>query len=234
MILSYKRIQAIFMKDWKDLMRNSYVLVTLALPLVFAVMYDRMGAGEVGALFAINFAFVIAGAFIQSAMVAEEKEKNTLRGLLLSPASIIEVFIGKSLLSAFATILIIVGCILLSNYEIPSLGLFILLSLINIVTFIGIGTMLGLVSKTVMETSIIGMPILIVFGMASTIKAMIENETILNIIEYLPSEQFSAALFELSKGAELGDITKNIAVLGVWAIVAVVATIITYKKRRFD
>ncbi|MFP3884077.1 ABC transporter permease [Priestia filamentosa] len=234
MILSYKRIQAIFMKDWKDLMRNSYVLVTLALPLVFAVMYDRMGAGEVGALFAINFAFVIAGAFIQSAMVAEEKEKNTLRGLLLSPASIIEVFIGKSLLSAFATILIIVGCILLSNYEIPSLGLFILLSLINIVTFIGIGTMLGLVSKTVMETSIIGMPILIVFGMASTIKAMIENETILNIIEYLPSEQFSAALIELSKGAELGDIIKNIAVLGVWAIVAVVATIITYKKRRFD
>ncbi|RAS87553.1 ABC transporter permease [Priestia endophytica] len=234
MILSYKRIQAIFMKDWKDLMRNSYVLVTLALPLVFAVMYDRMGAGEVGALFAINFAFVIAGAFIQSAMVAEEKEKNTLRGLLLSPASIIEVFIGKSLLSAFATILIIVGCILLSNYEIPSLGLFILLSLINIVTFIGIGTMLGLVSKTVMETSIIGMPILIVFGMASTIKAMIENETILNIIEYLPSEQFSSALIELSKGAELGDITKNIAVLGVWAIVAVVATIITYKKHRFD
>ncbi|MCY8231500.1 ABC transporter permease [Priestia endophytica] len=234
MILSYKRIQAIFMKDWKDLMRNSYVLVTLALPLVFAIMYDRMGAGEVGALFAINFAFVIAGAFIQSAMVAEEKEKNTLRGLLLSPASIIEVFIGKSLLSAFATIFIIVGCILLSNYEIPSLGLFILLSLINIITFIGIGTMLGLVSKTVMETSIIGMPILIVFGMASTIKAMMENETILNIIEYLPSEQFSSALIELSKGAELGDITKNIAVLGVWAIVAVVATIITYKKRRFD
>ncbi|MED4071249.1 ABC transporter permease [Priestia endophytica] len=234
MILSYKRIQAIFMKDWKDLMRNSYVLVTLALPLVFAVMYDRMGAGEVGALFAINFAFVIAGAFIQSAMVAEEKEKNTLRGLLLSPASIIEVFIGKSLLSAFATILIIAGCIFLSNYEIPSLGLFILLSLINIITFIGIGTMLGLVSKTVMETSIIGMPVLIVFGMASTIKAMIENETILNIIEYLPSEQFSAALIEISKGAELGDITKNIAVLGVWAIVAVVATIITYKKRRFD
>jgi ABC-2 type transport system permease protein len=234
MILSYKRIQAIFMKDWKDLIRNSYVLVTLALPLVFAIMYDRMGAGEVGALFAINFAFVIAGAFIQSAMVAEEKEKNTLRGLLLSPASIIEVFIGKSLLSAFATILIIAGCILLSNYEIPSLGLFILLSLINIITFIGIGTMLGLVSKTVMETSIIGMPVLIIFGMASTIKTMIENETILNIIEYLPSEQFSAALIEISKGAELGDITKNIAVLGVWAIVAVVATIITYKKRRFD
>jgi ABC-2 type transport system permease protein len=94
--------------------------------------------------------------------------------------------------------------------------------------------MLGLVSKTVMETSIIGMPVLIIFGMASTIKTMIENETILNIIEYLPSEQFSAALIEISKGAELGDITKNIAVLGVWAIVAVVATIITYKKRRFD
>ncbi|MGQ3380123.1 ABC transporter permease [Priestia endophytica] len=234
MILSYKRIQAIFMKDWKDLMRNSYVLVTLVLPLVFAVMYDRMGAGEVGALFAINFAFVIAGAFIQSAMVAEEKEKNTLRGLLLSPASIIEVFIGKSLLSAFTTILIIAGCILLSNYEIPSLGLFILLSLINIITFVGIGTMLGLVSKTVMETSIIGMPILIVFGMASQIKLMIENETILNIIEYLPSEQFSTALIELSKGSELVDITKNIAILGIWAIVAVVATIITYKKRRFD
>ena len=38
---SIKRVNAIFVKDWKDLQRNSYVLLTLALPLFFAAWLGR-------------------------------------------------------------------------------------------------------------------------------------------------------------------------------------------------
>lgn len=121
MTFSFKRVNAIFIKDWKDLQRNSYIIFTLAIPLVFAAMLSRMGE-ESAALntYPINLALVIAGAFIQAAMVAEEKEKNTLRGLLLSPASTAEIFVGKSALSAVMTILVIIGSIFLSDYKVPS------------------------------------------------------------------------------------------------------------------
>lgn len=76
MIFSFKRVNAIFIKDWKDLQRNSYILFTLAIPLVFAAMLGRMNAAtDVLSTYPINLALIIAGAFIQAAMVAEEKRK---------------------------------------------------------------------------------------------------------------------------------------------------------------
>ena len=43
MTFSFKRVNAIFIKDWKDLQRNSYIIFTLAIPLVFAALLGRMG-----------------------------------------------------------------------------------------------------------------------------------------------------------------------------------------------
>lgn len=171
MIFSFKRVNAIFIKDWKDLQRNSYILFTLAIPLVFAAMLGRMNAAtDVLSTYPINLALIIAGAFIQAAMVAEEKEKNTLRGLLLSPASTLEILIGKSALSGLMTILVIIGSIIFSGYTVPSLPLFSLSTLLGLVFYLATGTILGLLSRTVMETSIIGMPVLIIFGMSSMFK----------------------------------------------------------------
>ena len=53
-------------------------------------------------------------------MIAEEKEKNTLRGLLLSPLNTFEIFIGKSLLSFLLTVLMIVIVTLISQFEVPA------------------------------------------------------------------------------------------------------------------
>ena len=182
----------------------------------------------------INLALVIAGAFIQAAMVAEEKEKNTLRGLLLSPASTLEILVGKSSLSAVMTIVIIIGSIFLSGYEVPSILFFSISLLLGLIFYLAIGTILGLLSRTVMETSIIGMPVLILFGMSSMFKLMVENETLLKIIDYLPSEQLSAIWFDLSNGEGFSEIIENMLVLLLWAAVSIVITVIIYKKRRVD
>ena len=223
MTFSFKRVNAIFIKDWKDLLRNSYVLFTLAIPLVFAAWLGRM-SGEESAVFStypINLALIIAGAFIQAAMVAEEKEKHTLRGLLLSPASTAEVFVGKSALSAAMGVAVVIGSIFLSEYKVPSPLLFTVSVLLGLVFYIAIGTILGLLSRTVMETSIIGMPVLIIFGMSSMVKTMVENTTIVTLIDYLPNEQLNA-------------IMENLLVLCVWAASSIVLTIIIYQKRRID
>ena len=167
-------------------------------------------------------------------MVAEEKEKNTLRGLLLSPASTLEILVGKSSLSAVMTIVVIIGSIFLSGYEVPSILFFSISLLLGLIFYLAIGTILGLLSRTVMETSIIGMPVLILFGMSSMFKLMVENETLLKIIDYLPSEQLSAIWFDLSNGEGFSEIIENMLVLLLWAAVSIVITVIIYKKRRVD
>ncbi|MET3576179.1 ABC transporter permease [Bhargavaea ullalensis] len=227
-----KRVNAIFMKDWKDLQRNGYVLITLALPLFFAAWLGRIGAGE-GPLAAmpITFALVIAGAFVQAAMVAEEKEKNTLRGLLLSPASTMEILIGKSLLSGVMTLVVIIGSIFLADFRVPSLPLFTVSIVLGLVIFLAIGTLLGLLSRTVMETSILGMPVMFIFGMAGMFKEMISNETVVTAINYLPSEQLATMWAGMESGESVGG---NLLVLAAWAAAAVVLTVVVYKKRRMD
>ncbi|ASV67327.1 ABC transporter permease [Cytobacillus kochii] len=235
MIFSLKRVNAIFIKDWKDLQRNSYILFTLAIPLVFAAMLGRMNAAtDVLSTYPINLALIIAGAFIQAAMVAEEKEKNTLRGLLLSPASTLEILIGKSALSGLMTILVITGSIIFSGYTVPSLPLFSLSTLLGLVFYLATGTILGLLSRTVMETSIIGMPVLIIFGMSSMFKPMVENATLINIIELLPNEQLNQIWFGLSDGKGAAEILMNLFILFLWVAVSFILTIVIYKKRRFD
>lgn len=229
---SIKRVNAIFVKDWKDLQRNSYVLFTLALPLFFAAWLGRIGADSAEMIaFPIVFALVIAGAFVQAAMVAEEKEKNTLRGLLLSPASLTEVFVGKSLLSAVTTVVVVIGCIWLAEFSVPSLTLFALSIAIALVIFLAIGTLLGLLSRTVMETSIIGMPVMLIFGMSSMFKSMITNEMILTVLDYLPNELLMNIWVGLESGAAVGE---SFLVLAAWAVVSVGATVVVYRKRRMD
>ncbi len=235
MSFSFKRVNAIFIKDWKDLQRNSYIIFTLALPLVLAAWLGRMGDDRaVLNTYPINLALVIAGAFIQSAMVAEEKEKNTLRGLLLSPASTLEILIGKSALSAVTTIVVIIGSIFLSDYKVPSPPLFVLSVILGLIFYLAIGTILGLLSRTVMETSIIGMPVMVIFGMSSMLKPMVKNEMLLKVIDYLPNEQLNAIWLGLSNGEGFSKIIDNMLVLLGWVALSIVITVVIYKKRRFD
>lgn len=85
-----------------------------------------------------------------------------------------------------------------------------------------------------METSIIGMPVLVIFGMGSMFKSMVENKTLLNIIDYLPNEQLNAIWFGLSSGEGFNGIIENLLVLLVWVAISIVITIVIYRKRRID
>ncbi|MCH1625300.1 ABC transporter permease [Fredinandcohnia quinoae] len=235
MTFSFKRIQAIFLKDWKDLYKNSYMIFTLAMPLVLAAWLGREGIDDIGLqLMPITLAIVIAGCFVQAAMVAEEKEKNTLRGLILSPASTMEILVGKSALTAMLTVVVIIGSAYFSNIKIPQIGLFSLLILLSLVIFIAIGTTLGLVSRTVMETTIVGMPVMIIFGMSSLFRTMIENEAILKVLSFLPDNQLSKAWLELNNGGGITTIGGSLLILLAWCIVTLVVTFIIYGRRRFD
>jgi ABC-2 type transport system permease protein len=235
MTFSLRRVSAILLKDWYDLLKNSYILFTLAFPLLFAVWLGNMDVKSTYSfIFPINLALVICGCFVQAAMVAEEKEKSTLRGLLLSPATTLEILIGKSALSAIVTLVVIVASIFLTGFKVPSLPLFSLSTLLCLIIYIAIGTLLGLLSRTVMETTIIGMPVLTLLGMGSVLKETIDNKIFAKVVDFLPSEQFNQIAMNISHSNNSGNIGKSLLILIVWVILSLVITVITYNRRRFD
>lgn len=235
MTFSLRRVSAILLKDWYDLLKNSYILFTLAFPLLFAVWLGNMDVkSSYSFVFPINLALVICGCFVQAAMVAEEKEKSTLRGLLLSPATTLEILIGKSALSAIVTLIVIVASIFLTGFKVPSLPLFSLSILLCLIIYIAIGTLLGLLSRTVMETAIIGMPVLTLLGMGSVLKETIDNKIFAKVVDFLPSEQFNQIAMNISQSNNSGNTGKSLLILLVWVIVSLAITVITYNRRRFD
>lgn len=235
MHFSYKRIKAIFIKDLKDLQRNSYTIFTLIIPILFVlfIRYTDEPGIDIGAL-PINLSLLIVGVFIQAAIVAEEKEKNTLRGLLLSPVKPFEVLVGKSMLSAILAILVMLISMFIINNNIPSPIPFMISIGLSLVIYISLGTLLGLFSRSVMDTSMIGMPVLLIFGMSPIIKALSENDALIKILDYLPNEQLDMIWTDLSNEKMFFDISGNLLILFTWGILSIIITLAIYKKQRFD
>ena len=88
-------------------------------------------------------AFLFVAGFVQSMVIAEEK-KHTLRVLMLSPASSVEVLLGKSILTACLTLgICIVNLFILDQFS-GNLLLLGFIFLCGTILFIVIGTMIGL------------------------------------------------------------------------------------------
>src|SRR5690625_242862 len=191
------RIQAIFEKDIKDFMKNTMTIFMPIVPIFLAFIYGRMGDSMeeeiplmiIYIVVGVSYASVTAGSMMM--LMAEENEKKTLRGLIMSPASYIEIIIGKSLVTAVITFITLVislfiigGSVILDGQHI--IGLFVLYFFF---LFLGIGV--GLFVKSVGMTTAYSMPIMLVFGFSPMIEFLgfEANSFIMKIATYMPVNQ---------------------------------------------
>lgn len=235
MTFSMKRVFAILHKDYRDVSRNLYVTSTLLLPLVLAAFYGRLGTDSIAVHYlVINLTFIIVAAYVQSSLIAEEKEKNTLRGLMLSPASIVEIFCGKSLLSFIATAVIVFFSAILTDYNPKNMFIVTIALILSAVFYLGLGTFIGLLTKSVMEASVAIMPAMAVFGFGSMITPLIEDYPFLAIAEYMPNLQLIDLATQVEAGAGITDVLSNLGIIGLWGIAMYALCLYVYKKRMVD
>ncbi len=233
MTFSWKRSMAIFVKDYKDITKNLYVSPMLFAPPLLALIYSRIGVDSVTAIYLVFIiAFTMVGTFVQSALIAEEKEKNTLRGLMLSPASTFEIIGGKSLLSILLTMVIVAISAFLLDYSPANLGVVIAAIAISAILYVGLGTIVGLLTKSVVEASIAILPVMIFFMGAPFMSTFAEKYPLLKLIDYMPHPLLVkiAALPD----AGLGDALPHLLILLLWAIVIHIFVVILYNKRMKD
>ncbi|WP_430477042.1 ABC transporter permease [Bacillus cereus] len=234
MTFSMRRVSAIFRKEVQDFKTNSQVLLMASLPIIFAFIFSRFGQGSAGVGIITLMAFLFVAGFVQSMVIAEEKEKHTLRVLMLSPASSVEVLLGKSILTACLTLGICIVNLFILDQLSGNLVLLGFIVLCGTILFIVIGTMIGLLAESVPQTSLIGMPILMTMYLAAQFEPLVENKVIKTMIEYLPTSHMAKAINSLVEGAGFSSISGHVLNVGVWLIISLIACLIVYKKKQMD
>lgn len=229
-----RRVSAIFRKEVHDFKTNSQVLLMAFLPIILSFLFSRFGVGKEMLGITTITAFLFVAGFVQSMIIAEEKEKHTLRVLMLSPASSVEVLIGKSILTVCLTLgICIVNLFILDQFS-GNLLLLGFIFLCGTILFIVIGTMIGLLAASVPQTSIIGMPILMTMYLAVQFEPMVENKVIKTMIGYLPTSHIVKALNSLVGGAGFSSISGHVLNVAVWLIISLFVCLIVYKKKQLD
>src|SRR5690625_3267418 len=162
-----QRITAIFEKDIKDFMKNIMLLMMPIIPVMLALVYNRISDEELP----IAMIYIIVGVTFSAVtstmmmtMMAEENEKKTLRGLVQSPATMMDIIIGKSLVTGLITFVALIVSLIIMDIG-PFLNLKAILGVILLFLFflfLGIGV--GLFAKSISSTSFYMMPIMLLFG----------------------------------------------------------------------
>ncbi|GEN45441.1 ABC transporter permease [Alkalibacillus haloalkaliphilus] len=229
--MNTKRVLAIFEKDIKDFFKNTSLIIMPIVPIFLAIFYNALFDDFIP-LFTI---FIIIGmvfagvtSYCIMIMMAEEKEKNTLRTLMMSPASFLDIIVGKSLVATVMTVLtLLISLLILDFYHIFNIQT-ILGSVLSLLFFILLGIGIGLFAKSVATASVYIMPIIFIFGFSPMFDLFgLEEGHFVNVIfDNLP---VSLLMHTSEDGSWMALI-----LITIWVVVAYLFALFSYNKNKND
>lgn len=234
MSISLKRAQAIFVKDYKEFTRNYAISVSLIFP-IFVALFLRVSPTSLPEAFAfglvLNTSFVVLTCLAQACLIAEEKERNTLRSLMMTPATTMDVLIGKSTLVFVMSAVALTIATYILGYEPASIWAFVAVIILSIILYTAVGTIIGLFSKTVLEASLYILPVMLVFTGAPWGTVLEDDYPIFKVLDYVPSSQL---VHLLDIGYTTGELLKPLLIILAWTVVLTIVSVVLYQRRLKD
>jgi len=237
MSISLKRARAIFVKDYKEFSRNYGVSIIVILPIVLALLFRGAGPSYLGAFaigLVLNPSFVLLTCLVQTCLIAEEKERNTLRSLMMTPATTMDVLIGKSTLVFIMSAVVLAIATFILGYEPASIWAFVAAIMLSIILYIAAGTICGLFSKSLLEASLSIMPVALVFTGAPWGAFLAEDYPVLKVLDYAPSSQLVHLLGVSGTGFTTGDLLKPLLIILAWTVALTIVSVVLYQRRLMD
>ena len=235
MTFSMKRFSAILRKEMQDLKTNAQVLLMAILPIGLALFYQQMrGEKELLAGIVVIMVLSMVTTITQATLIAEEKEKHTLRVMMLSPASPIEVILGKSLpIMVLSFFLSIISLFLLDTLK-GNVFLLMIVILLGVLLFIIIGTMIGLLAKNLVQVSVLGTPIMMIFFAGPLLHLFVKNEIAKKILYHIPTNHIFNAITGVLEGKGFSALSENVINISVWILITFILFLFVYKKKQLD
>ena len=223
-------ILAIFQKQVKDTLKNKTILIqfvmfpVMTLIMENAINLEGMPEHFFGNLFATMY-LGMAPLTAMAAIIAEEKEKNTLRVLLMSNVKPFEFLVGVGL---YIWLICMAGASVIglgSGYRGEMLGQFLLPMCIGILVSLLMGAAIGTWSKNQMMATSVTVPVMLVFSFLPMLSMF--NEGIGKVARFAYSQQISLWVNQLGAVEEL---VEKLVVIGINMAVAVILFVVAYKK----
>lgn len=196
-----RHIGAILWKQIKDTLKNKTILIQFVMfPVMTIIMenaikIDNMPEHFFANLFAVMY-IGMAPLTSMSAILSEEKEKNTLRVLYMSNVKAIEYFIGNAIYIWSICMLgsLVIG--LAGGYCGEVMVKFILIMAVGHLISTMLGAAIGAFSKNQMMATGISIPIMMVFSFMPMLSMF--NETIEKIAKIFYSQQLNLLIGNIS------------------------------------
>ena len=247
-----RKTGALLAKDFADLFKNPTLLVVCLLPIAFMALYsfmigDAAGGSDLTAEQQEAVDPVISQFMLGSSLcmtlgmvctmtvlygIAEEKEKRTLRTLMLANVGASQVVASKAVVALVASTVVNAVCFFVAGGEPGMLGAYLALGVVGSLPVILFSLVLGLASRDQMTAGVYSVPVLLValvpmFGMAT--------ETIEKASHWLPT----GGVYDLIGLAMDGRLLSQdaLAPLGVtlaWIVVGAVVFAALFKKLARD
>lgn len=227
-----KNIKAIFMKQMKDTFKNKTVLIQFVMfPLLTILMEKAVTLKDLPEHFFVNlFASMYIGMApltTMAAIISEEKEKNTLRALLLSNVKPMEYLLGIGSYIWFACM--IGACVFgwVGEYEGKNMISFLCIMAVGILSSLLIGAAIGTWSRNQMASTSLTVPVMIVFSFLPMISMF--NESVKNVAKFAYSQQISLLINGLGN-VETGIGLESGIIILLNMTVALVCFLFAYRK----
>lgn len=235
-----RKTSALFSKDLKDSVKNPTMLVCCLMPLGFILLYKNlMGGNFEGAeqqaafstmlvAWALLFTATMVSSMATVTAIAEEKEKNTLRTLMLANVSAEQIIASRGIVTLLLIAIVDAACYLAIGQPLSGLPVFLAIGVAGSIPIVLLSLILGLASRDQMSAGLLSMPILIL-GIAPMFAQM--NEGFSKVAPYLPTGGMDA----LGKLLSTGDLFTSEAILPLatmlgWIVVATVTFALLYKR----
>ena len=226
-----KNCTIIFRKQMKDTGKNVALLIQFVLfPLMAVIMENAIQLEDMPEHFFVGMFAVMhigmAPLNVMTAIISEEKEKNTLRGLLFANIKPAEYLVG---IGGFVFGACMVGTVvfdILGEYRDKDFILFLLIMAAGVIVSMLIGAVIGIRSKSQIAATSVMTPVMMIFAFLPMLAMF--NDTIAKIADIAYSQQIQLLLNGVAAGTSPEP--KNFIVIAVSMVLAVGAFTYTYRK----
>ena len=249
---TFRRVRALAAKDLADLAKNPTMFVVLLMPIGFMLLFRFLigdaaadaglaGAGLAAAegefqKFLLGSGLCMSIGMVASMVliygIAEEKEKHTLRTLMLANVGAGEVAASKGGVTLVAVVAVGAACFAVAGGAPTQLPVYLVLTVLGAVPVVLVSLVLGLASRDQMTAGFYSVPVLLLalvptFGMT--------NETVDTIAAFTPL----GGVYELLALAADGNLLTQgalapLAVTLVWIAVGAAVFAVLYRKLARD
>lgn len=233
--MNLRIIKRLIKKDFKNCFLNKNIFLMMIVPIFFCFIYRNITKDPTYVLWLCTmFSISIIPTTVLPMMVAEEKEKNTLRSLMLANVTAFEFLFSKAFVCVLLTLVDALIVFFIMKTDTTLLPIYTGSIILSTTSLLLLGAVAGLFSKDQASAGTIATPLMLIVMMPSVFSGLSEFMEKVSIL--VPTTSFRTLLFSQIDGLPFLSYENMIAVIVclVWLLIGWILFKIMFKRFGFD